>query len=296
MSLALPMQPVMTIRRTRRLPILGEVLVQAGEAVTADTIVAQAEIVGVEIPVEVSRKLGIPPSFVERIMVKQIGDLVEARDYLAVNVGLFGLSRERVKAPCTGYVESISKQTGIVTLRTPTVSVQRKAYLPGRVVEVLPREGVVVETCGVALTGAFGVGGERSGRLRLAVSQPDQVLTPDLISSEMSGTIVVGGGSVTAAALKKAADLRVAAIIAGSIHDSALAEYLGYELGVPITGQEDIVTALILTEGFGETAMRQAAFDLLQQHAGRIVSANGTTHLRSNLVRPEVVIPAELSE
>ena len=70
-------------------------------------------------------------------------------------------------------------------------------------------------------------------------------------------------------------------------------ELLGYDLGVAITGHEDVQPILIMTEGFGEIAMAAATFDLLAANAGRRASANGATQIRAGVLRPEVIIPAE---
>lgn len=292
MSQTLLGQSAVTFRRARRLPIPGDVLVQVGQTVTADTLIARTEVPGVEIPVKVASKLYFEPMFIEKFMLKRLGELVEVGEPLAMRQTLFGLSKDYVTAPRTGYVERIDKRTGIVTLREPAIPVERQAYLPGQIVEIIPGEGAVVETTGLVIAGAFGVGSERHARLVSVVERPDQPLTPQMIGKELAGAIALGGSTVTAEALKKAAQVGVAAVIVGSIHNSDLTGYLGHELGVPITGQEEIVTTLILTTGFGERPMQPELHALLQQHTGEIVSVNGTTHLRSHIIRPEIVIPA----
>ena len=78
--------------------------------------------------------------------------------------------------------------------------------------------------------------------------------------------------------------------IAGGIDDHDLKEILGYDLGVAVTGTEQIGTTVIVTEGFGDIAMARRTFDLLRQHAGRDVSVNGATQIRAGVLRPEIVI------
>lgn len=291
MNLIMPANQTQTLRRPRRLPIPGAVLVQAGQTVTADTLVARTEVPGVQFPVKVATKLYFEPVSIDRFMTKQIGELVQAGEPIAMRKTLFGLSKDYVMAPRTSYIESISKKTGIVILREPSILVERFAYLPGQVVEIIPDQGAVIESTAIVLPCAFGVGSERFGRLLAPLNQPEDELTPDLIDKTAAGAIILGGRTIKAETLKKAAKLGVAAIITGSIHNSDLAGYLGYEIGVPITGQEDITTVVLLTEGFGDLPMNPELFALLKQHAGEIISVNGTTHLRSNLVKPEIVIP-----
>ncbi len=63
-----------------------------------------------------------------------------------------------------------------------------------------------------------------------------------------------------------------------------------------ITGGETIVTALVVTEGFGTIAMAQRTFELLKDHEGRVASMNGATQIRAGVIRPEVIVPLNESE
>ena len=46
----------------------------------------------------------------------------------------------------------------------------------------------------------------------------------------------------------------------------------------------------MLTEGFGDTPMRQRTFELLAERAGRRASVNGATQIRAGVIRPEVIV------
>jgi len=135
------------------------------------------------------------------------------------------------------------------------------------------------------------VGGERRGELALASKG---VLVD--IGSGMRGKVIVAGGRATLEALREAKACGVEAVVAASINASDLAEFLGYQLGVAITGREDVPFTLIVTEGFGELAMSERAFDLLAGLAGREASVNGATQVRAGAVRPEVFVPLEEGE
>ena len=83
------------------------------------------------------------------------------------------------------------------------------------------------------------------------------------------------------------------AVVTGGLRNTHLKELLGYEQGVAITGQEDIATTLILTEGFGEIGMAHRTFDLLTENDGRGASVSGATQIRAGVIRPEVIIPSD---
>ena len=71
---------------------------------------------------------------------------------------------------------------------------------------------------------------------------------------------------------------------------------LGYDLGVAITGSEDINMTLVITEGFGQIRMAQKTFDILKHREGSMASINGATQIRAGVVRPEIIIPYKKDE
>ena len=66
---------------------------------------------------------------------------------------------------------------------------------------------------------------------------------------ELAGSIILGGSNISGAALRKAADVGVVGIVVGGIVDRDLIDYLGYDIGVAITGHENIPLTLVITEG-----------------------------------------------
>ena len=83
----------------------------------------------------------------------------------------------------------------------------------------------------------------------------------------------------------------VAGLVIGGIHDKDLRALLGYDLGVAITGTEQVGFTLILTEGFGTIPMAGKTFTLLSAHAGQQASISGATQIRAGVIRPEIMIP-----
>jgi hypothetical protein len=67
-------------------------------------------------------------------------------------------------------------------------------------------------------------------------------------------------------------------------------ELLGYDVGVAITGSEELATTLVVTEGFGDIAMARATYELLTSLAGKEASINGATQIRAGVIRPEVIV------
>jgi len=281
------------VRKERRLPLKGEVVVAKGDRVTSGTVVARTHLPGNVQLVNVASKLGLPPEDLPSVMQKKDGDPIEKGEPLAITKGFFGFFKSKVLSPCEGSVESISTITGQVILREPPSPIEIDAYIDGEVVEILPDEGVVIETVGTFIQGIFGVGGEKTGEIAVVVDGPGQPLDASLITEAHKGKIIIGGSLVTWDGLQKATKVGASGIVVGGFDDPDLKRLLGKDLGVAITGHEDLVTALILTEGFGEMAMAHGTFDLLKAQEGRKASINGATQIRAGVIRPEIVVPLE---
>lgn len=286
------------LRKERRLPIKGDVIVSKGDRVSSDTIVARTHLPGNVQLVNVASKLGLPPEDLPSIMIKEAGDPIEKGKPIAMTKGFFGLFKGTVNSPCDGTLDSISTITGQVILREPPMPIEVDAYVDGEVVEVFEDEGVAIEVVGSFIQGIFGVGGERAGEIRVAVDSPDQKLEASLIDESMKGKVVIGGSHIDWAGLERAMKIGVNGIVVGGFDDPDLKRLLGKDLGVAITGSEDIATTLILTEGFGVMGMAGGTFNLLRSREGKKASINGATQIRAGVMRPEIVIPmpdAELS-
>jgi len=289
----LKMKRAMIVDKTRRLPIFGEVLVNVGDIVEHETIVARTEVRGNPEIVKVSMLLGIGPDDMPRYMIKKLGENVDKGENLAYYSSFFGLIKKAVASPIDGTIESISDMTGQVIIRGKSIPVEINSYIPGKVVKILPREGIVVETNAAFIQGIFGIGGETHGNIRMAVDNPSDSLSDDMITSEDKGVILIGGSMVTIEALKKSVDIGVSCIVVGGIRHGDLISLMGEEIGVAITGQEDLGITVIITEGFGNMRMSQSTFDLLRSFEGYHASVNGATQIRAGVLRPEIIIPHE---
>lgn len=278
------------ISKRRRLPLVGEVLVNLGDMVTPETVVARTKIPGDPETINVSNKLGLEAEDVPEVMLKKEGDFVKKGEIIAEKKSFFGLFKSTLEAPIDGTIDIISPITGQVTMRGPAIPIEIDAYIPGKVIEVIDREGVVVETRAALIQGIFGVGGERQGVLKMAVKDPSEVLTADKVTADMKGCIIVGGSLVTLDAVQRADEVGVLGIVAGGLIDKDLVSFLGYDIGVAITGQEDINLTIIMTEGFGQIRMADKTFKLLQSLEGQVASINGATQIRAGVMRPEVVV------
>ena len=279
------------LRRERRLPLKGTVLVQPGDPVEADTVVARTQLPGNVQTVNLAAKLGVDPAMIPETLTIPLGTTVRKDQTIASAKSLFGLVKNTATAPVDGTVESVSHVTGQLIFREPPIPVEVQAYVKGVVAEVLPEEGVVVETHGAFLQGIFGVGGESYGEIAFAARAPDEALAPSRLLPAHRGKVVVAGAYISYAGLMKAREVGAAAVVVGGFDDQDLRQLLGRDLGVAITGSEDLGLTLILTEGFGHIRMADRTWHLLETHQGSLASVSGATQIRAGVMRPEIIIP-----
>ncbi len=360
---------VRLIKKQRKLPLPGEVLVEIGQEVEPDTAVARISLrPGIPWVIPGSRLLGIEAGSLSSAMLRAVGEKVKAKEVIArVAQGIYG--RKELESPADGIIEDISDKSGRVTIReefgredppvdidvayelkckpdevhkymlrnvgqevkkeqmiakkgeaqafftktalapisgviskiddeTGKVTISRPfrqvtvaAYLRGVVTEIFPGRGCAVETPGVRLAGAFGLGRETNGTIRVLASSPDQDLYPEMITDNCRGAIIVGGRHIEGEAISKAMKVGARGLVAGTASYLHLTGPLGVRLGVGITGQEDIGLSVILTEGFGRLPMRTGIWEALKRMEGMQASMNGATQIRAGAIRPEIVVP-----
>ncbi len=281
------------LTKQRRLPLPGKLHVSKGTKVSAEDVVASTKLPGNVQTLNVAGLLGALPDEIEESMLKKVGDPIKKGEIIAQSKGLFGLFKSTVKSPIDGEIESISRITGQVILREPPIPIEVIAYIDGEVIDTSKNEEVVVRTQGSFIQGIFGIGGETIGELAMAVDDPKQVLTEKDIDASFKDKIIIGGSMVTYDALNKARTVGIKGLVVGGIEDQDLKKFMGYDIGVAITGSENVGLTLIATEGFGELRMADRTFNLLKSLAGKKSSINGATQIRAGVMRPEVIVPLE---
>jgi glycine cleavage system H lipoate-binding protein len=279
------------VKKLRTLPMPGEVLIKVGDTVKAEDIIARTELPNEVMEVNIANQLSIEPEDIHEYMLKKEKEPVKKGESIAVNKPLLKWFKKEIPSPIDGTIESINKITGKVLLRKPPRHVELSGYLDGKVTEIEPDLGATIETSATYIQGIFGIGGEQSGILEMVVNSPDQTLHENMITAAHAGKVIVGGDYLDDKCLKKAEEVGVKGIIIGGIDATCIKAWLGYEIGVAITGDEDVKTTLIVTEGFGKINMAQRTFELLKAAAGKRVSISGRTQIRAGVMRPEVIIP-----
>lgn len=264
------------VRRERLLPARGIVMVTAGSRVGALDVIAKVTSAAQLHPVPVARYVRAKENTLAKCLLKQVGEDFAEREILVSKSEWFGLLRRMYRAPRAGRLAAV--QGAWLVLDLADADVELRALYRGTVINVMARQGVVIEATGALVQGVWGAGGEGYGVLRRMVEQPDGIVTEEQIDVSARGAIIVAGAGVTAGALRRAAQERVAGFITGGLAPPLRS--LVAELQIPT----------LVTESFSARAMSTPIFDLLSEHLGEEAIVNAPT-TPSSPMRPEVFIP-----
>ncbi len=279
------------ITKIRKLPLLGEVIVKLNDKVKSSQLVAKTDLPGKIYPINVAGNLGLgKANELPNCMLKKEGDSVTKGELVAQTKGFLGMFKSEYKAPIDGTISQVSHITGQVVFNAPPIPVEIKAYIDGNVSEIYEKEGVKIKSSGVHIQGIIGLGGETDGEIKVVSKDVSELLSEDKITPEVENKIIIGGSRITPDALKKAVEYKAKAVIVGGFDYQDIRDILGKDLGVAITGHENIGLTLVLTEGFGEIPMAHRTFNLLKKYEGYKASVNGATQIRAGVMRPEIII------
>jgi hypothetical protein len=285
--------------KRRELPLPGKALVAAGARVEATTEVLAADLPGELDIVRIADRLGLEADQVLGGMKVTVGQDVKRGDVLCEIKSFFGWFSSAVKAPCSGTVEFFTESNAHLGLRQPSKPLKIRAYVAGTVEEVEEGKAVSIRAEGAFFQGVFGVGGETLGEIFVLDCPADGEVTEEMLkkSAEMlEGKILIGGKNFTIDALQHAARSGARGVVTGSVDAQTLSAFVGHEIGVSITGDEDVPFTFIITEGFGALPISQRILQLAIRLNGRQASVNGATQVRAGAMRPEVIVPRNPSE
>lgn len=246
---------------TRRLPVPGEVLVQRGQHVAPLQVIARAEVPQRHVVINIAAKLGVSDFEMSDILQKQVGDPVVVNEVIAVKDSKLPFGRLMVKAPVAGYISAI-QQTWVLIETQPT-TIKLNAFIHGVVTKIIPGYGAIIETGGALIIGSCGFGGETFGPLKRLVNDPLSTISPDDINESHKNSVLLVGRAITLAVLRRAHQMGVRGLIAGS-----------FDASLRRVKTRVVVTA---TEGFGDIPISPYTFGLLATLTGKEVSIRGTT-------------------
>ena len=266
------------IKRIRFLPKPGRILVQQGQVVSPNEVVAETEFSNKHILLDVAALLHISSEEADSLINCHPGDKVSANQVIAPARGFFSFP---VLAPVDGTVLLVGE--GQVLLEAGESSYKLMANYPGTVTQLFPDNGVEISAEGSLIQGVWGNGKVYYGNLQsnFVDGNPGNNLNIDRLNTKYRGAIVFANHCSDRKALIKAADLPVRGIILGSISADLLET--AQELEFPV----------IVTEGFGHHILSNLVLELLNRNINRDVVLVGRAYDPYGGTNPEIFIPVE---
>ncbi len=266
-----------TLRRERLLPLAGDVIVEARQRLEASDVVARTYLAEHHKLVDIARKLGLPPEKADGALLKQDGDTVKAGEAIARRKVLLGLVSRSARSPVEGRL--VAAAGGKALVAAISRPYELRAGVPGTVVTILQARGVVIETTGALIEGAWGNGQQDFAPLRLAGEDLSQALTAAQVDMSMRGSLLVVGSLADEATLKRLAEVHVRGLVVGTL--PAALQRLAQKLSFPV----------LVVEGFGQGGFSEPVLTLLTTSAGRDAWLHAVPLDRFMGRRPELIIP-----
>ena len=270
-----------TIVIKRLLPIPGEIVVEPGQAVEPDDVVAEAHLPGESAIIHLSHALNLTGPEAKPYLLKEEGDLVEVGEIIAERKSRLPFLSRICRSPVQGKISSIDGQWLLIEMES--VRKPLSAFAAGIVTELLDNRGVVIETTGAYFEAACGLGGEAVGLLhcQVEIASPlsDDGGSENALLYAEPPVILAVQRAVDEAAIRNLESRGVSGLIVGSL-DSAILEMTPAP-AIPV----------VAMDGFGDIPMADDLFALFQSREGRQASICGTMLHAGQSERPLIIIP-----
>jgi len=265
--------PAATFQRQRLMPAGGKIIARRGQAVRPTDVVAEAIIRPEHFLLDIGRGLGLEPKEADHYIQRRAGDEIGEGDVIA---GPVGIGRRVVRAPKSGTV--VVAGEGQVLLELEGKYSELKAGYSGVVTDIIDDRGVAIESVGSLIQGVWGNGKIDFGLLNVLAHSPDALVTPEMLDSNVRGSVIMAGYCDDEKVLRLADGLPIRGMILASM-DSALVP-LAMRVRYPI----------LLVEGFGNLPMDPDALNILTSSVSQEVAINAEPWNRIGNSRPEAVI------
>jgi len=267
--------PLTGLRRARRLPDKGQVLVRSGQKVNAVDVIAEQPSKTEHLLLNVSDALDIDRSeFSKSFITRKAGDVLQEGDVIAESGNLL---KRVLRVPAAGEILLIAGSMVLFEVDRPPIKLQ--AGFTGQVAEIIPDRGAFIEASGALVQGVWGNGKIDLSLLTVLALDPDDDFTPQKLDVTMRGSVVMGGHCSDVEALKSASELPLRGLVLSSMTADLLPEAAALDFPV------------ILLEGFGRIPVNKTAFDILVTNSKREVCLNAAPWDRYSGERPEIFIP-----
>jgi len=230
--------------------------------------------------IKIAERLGIKPKLIKNYIKRNVGDFIYSGEIIAKKI-IDSKTPIIVEAPSTGTIKKIDREEGILYLQYDKKPHRKNCLIYGKIEKVVPQKSATISFVGYEIFGIIGFGKEVSGEL---------IFCNEEIGEHIKDKILVIPHKINKDDLQKMLDFKVKGIIASSINNLDLIDFIGFEIGVALTGNEDLPFSIIITEGFGDFKMDKKLEEFCENNSGKWCYLNPHTQIRAGVIRPRIVI------
>jgi hypothetical protein len=261
------------IRRERRLPVPGDVLVNEGQKIEPLDVIAEAELPDQIHMVDIAGGLNVDVLDVKHFLVRQPGEMLYEDDVIA---RVEGAIPRLVRTPIAGQFAALHQGQAVLQVGYETIQVQ--AGIDGVVQTIIPEFGASLVTSGLLLQGVWG--NERMGAGELIILEGSWLTPLDdgMLSEVEGGQVVVAGQCLDGDVLGNLAERAIAGLIVESLAPGVMSE--AALLPFPV----------VVLQGFGMLPPAPFILELLGPHKGQMICVHAAGGDRLSGERPEAII------
>jgi len=275
----LRMATVTEVRRERRLPFPGNILVSLGDPVKPEDVVAEASIPSKVITLDIAAGLSVPISECSACMIRSVGEDVAEGDILAQCEG--ALPR-LVRTPISGKI--IEFREGKLVLAAGETKVHVLAGMAGNVVDLVGDTGVIIMAQGRIIQGVWGNGHIGAGKIRVVEDSWGTPLTLEMLDNATEASILCAGVCLDASVLTHLPAAEISGLVLGVLAPHLIAIAAG--LPFPV----------MVLQGFGDLPADLSVRNFFQSSVGLDASLNACVPDLYEGWTPEIIIPQDADE
>ncbi len=230
--------------------------------------------------IDVAVALGVKAPRIRNYLVKHLGDYVNKGETIARRLDRNTTAlNSHVKAPATGTITDVDQNKGTVTIKYISKPVLYYANVYGKVNSVRVPDRVIIGYEADRMNAMLGLGRERSGLF--------SIVSTDLeINEDLRDKIVLCTYCPSLNTLKLLRDYGASGLICQWIEEGLVSQYLGYELGIINTGNENLEFSLLILSGFASREADPAVVNSLRKYKNQHCLLETHTRIRAGVVRP----------
>lgn len=206
--------------------------------------------------------LSVRPQEVEKYLQKAIGAYVYKGETIAQRVYLGNIKKITFASPIDAIVKSLDPETGSLVLEFIPELIKVPAGVCGKVIGIIPGQGVTIESSALFLKSKVGLGLRREGVLQV-ITDPGIPIPLSSINDGLAGKILLGGSLLTREVLYRLISARVKGVICGGINFADFSALLGKRKNL-----EDIGLTILVVHGFGNLPLNETVYQALKNLSG----------------------------